>query len=540
MMNKPATKITPCPFSKRYQIPVKLAWQSLRIFYIYHFILANLFVILYFFDTGVLSNSHGERLFQMTSLIYLGVILLSSVALNYRRPRYSLQACFHVILDIVIITLLMHAYGGIGTGIGMLLVVSVAAGGLLAGGLCALFFAALASFAVLSEQIYTHITVAAADISDYASAGTLGLSCFAIALLAHTLAARIEQSEAIADEKSIDIANLQQLNEYIIRHMQSGIIAIDRAQRIRMMNESAVRLFNLLQAPEDLSDVSAELQRLYFAWLANTEEDTAILQNDVGTKLQLRFSRLDKTYKPYDMVFLEDSSRYAQRVQQSKLASLGRLTASIAHEIRNPLSAISHASQLLAESPTLDQQDRRLLEIIGNHTKRVNEIVENILQTSKRTPSRVKSIDLKPWLANFIQEFQLEHRRTRSPFQLEGHCDEIRVRCDPGHLKQILDNLCSNALKYGADETILLRILQLQQTICLEVIDQGPGIAGDAVKHIFEPFFTTSSSGIGLGLYISKELAELNQAKLEYERLESGGSCFRLYLANAEKTVIEI
>jgi two-component system sensor histidine kinase PilS (NtrC family) len=112
---------------------------------------------------------------------------------------------------------------------------------------------------------------------------------------------------------------------------------------------------------------------------------------------------------------------------------------------------------------------------------------------------------------------------------------------DAGHLRQILNNLCSNAMKYGCkkNETIILEAGMNKGSPCINVIDNGPGIEFDTREHLFEPFFTTSSSGTGLGLYISRELAELNQAKLSYA-FKDNKSCFSLCLANIDQVVIEI
>jgi two-component system sensor histidine kinase PilS (NtrC family) len=242
------------------------------------------------------------------------------------------------------------------------------------------------------------------------------------------------------------------------------------------------------------------------------------------------------------MIILEDIALYNQQVQQSKLASLGRLTASIAHEIRNPLGAISHAGQLLAENPLLSAQDKRLTEIIQTHSDRVNLIIEDILGLSKRNESRREKIYLKPWLDNFIRNFSLEYSANADAFKLSHPVESLCAFIDPGHLRQIMDNLCRNALKYGKPETgqITLRAFTVQQAPCIEVLDNGSGISREQRSQLFEPFFTTSSSGTGLGLYISRELAELNQAKLSYYLTADNKSCFRLCLLNGEQTIIDI
>ena len=260
------------------------------------------------------------------------------------------------------------------------------------------------------------------------------------------------------------------------------------------------------------------------------------------SEIQIRFMLLPTQQEIFHMIILEDIALYNQRLQQSKLASLGQLTASIAHEIRNPLGAISHAGQLLSENPELSKEDKRLTEIIQKHSLRVNQIIEDILQLSRRSASIRKKIDLALWLDDYLNNFILENGLEPSTFNTTIEHSPLIILVDPAHLKQILDNLCNNALKYGHPERspIILSLSRQGQNPCLEVIDAGPGISPAHQSHLFEPFFTTSADGTGLGLYISRELAELNQAKLSYRFSETGRSCFTLCLPDAEQTIIEI
>jgi two-component system sensor histidine kinase PilS (NtrC family) len=225
-----------------------------------------------------------------------------------------------------------------------------------------------------------------------------------------------------------------------------------------------------------------------------------------------------------------------------KLASLGRLTASIAHEIRNPLGAISHATQLLNESDALNDGDRRLVTIIGNHTRRVNAVVENVLQLSRPSTSLPQQIQLQDWLEQFIDEFS--HSGICRPDQIDYSVteDELEVYIDPSLLHQIVWNLCLNAINHGQrkDGTAVKIRLEGSRsgsagTVCLDIIDNGPGIQTDMIDKIFEPFFTTGSSGTGLGLYISREICESNQARLEYLPATGGGSCFRIRFLRGER-----
>jgi len=546
MTENSSETIYPCPLSKGYGIPARQAWLLLKVFLSYRLILASLFIILFYTQkNSPLLIIHHSPLFIYSSQSYLVLSIISAICIIWRLTRYTIQAQLLIVTDIVILTLIMHAYGGISSGIGILLAVSIASGGLLVGGRCAMFFAALASLAVLCEQVYTDYLNDFEITNPYAyvHAGMLGASFFTISLLSFVLATRSEQMSQLASRQEQVISNLEELNQYIIQHLQSGIIITNQQQVIQMANEAALRLINLTTLPTKLGNISPQLEQAFQTWLTGDGQDFLGLHLPNQSDIQIRFMLLPTRYKVFYMLIIEDSLLYNQRLQQSKLASLGRLTASIAHEIRNPLSAINHAGQLLAESPDLSAQDVRLTHIIQTNTARVNHIIEDILQLSRRKDSRREKLELNQWLNNYLTTFMLEHTLPTEAFQLLTTLEPLFVFIDPCHLKQIMDNLCLNALKYGQSEVaevIKVQTLLLKQNPCIDIIDNGKGISRENLRHLFEPFFTTSTSGTGLGLYISKELAELNQAKLIYYMTAENKSCFRLCLLNADHTIIEI
>ncbi len=534
--------IYPCPISSGYGIPAQQAWLLVKVYLIYRIILACLLVFLFYGRLGFsLTNIDNNQLFAFSSHSYLIISVISGTCIIWQLTSYATQAQLLIFTDILILTLLMHACGGINSGIGTLLAVSIAASGLLIGGRCAMFFAALASLAVLTEQIFADYTDSFASTA-YTYAGMLGASFFTIALLSYILAKRSEQTLQLADQQKLTIDKLEELNQYIIQHLQSGIIIINKQQTIQMANAASLQLVNLPLLPASLGGISEQLAQAFGAWQANPEQQLVQLQLPNQSEIHCRFMSLPIVSEFFYMIILEDIALYNQRLQQCKLASLGRLTASIAHEIRNPLGAISHAGQLLSENPHLPIQDMRLTEIIQTNAIRISQIIDDILQLSKRTDSRREKLYLKPWLTHYLNNFMPEHGITADAFKLSQTDEPLCAFMDPGHLRQIMDNLCQNALKYGKPETgpIILQTFTLKQAPCIEIIDNGTGISHEQIKHLFEPFFTTSDSGTGLGLYISRELAELNQAKLSYYLNEEKRSCFRLCLLNADDTKIEI
>lgn len=530
--------IYPCPFSKAYGIPARQAWLLLKVFFIYRLISSCMLVMLFYLHFASRLAGNSVQLYQFTSICYLAISLLAAPFILRWRLNYASLAQLLIFTDIIFITLLMHAAGGVGSGIGMLLAISVAAGGLLIGGRCAMLFAAMATLAILSEQIYA-IETQEFNTASLNYSGMLGVSFFTIVLLSYMLTKRSEQSTILEKQNAITIARLEELNRYIIQHLQSGVMIVDERQNIQLFNQATLRLLDLALLPEHFGAISPDLQQAFNLWLSNPDQDFAIIRARSGNEFQVRFSMLKVYGQRLHMLIFEDIALYNQRLQQSKLASLGRLTASIAHEVRNPLGAISHAAQLLSEAPYLQSQDFRLLEIIQNHSRRVNKIIEDVLKLSRRNPLQKQRISLDAWVPAYLDEQRLCFGENAEKFILIFNVRKLMAHFDPGHLKQIMDNLCENALQYGRPDlgNILLLVDRVQDAPCIKVIDNGPGVAEDELQHLFEPFFTTSRKGTGLGLYISRELAELNQAELGYARYE-GQTCFTLILANADHVVI--
>jgi two-component system, NtrC family, sensor histidine kinase PilS len=241
------------------------------------------------------------------------------------------------------------------------------------------------------------------------------------------------------------------------------------------------------------------------------------------------------------VIFLEDTSLIADRVQQAKLAALGRLSASIAHEIRNPIGAMSHAGQLLAESPGIGEDGQRLTDIIRVNARRVSQIVESVLALSRRKKTQPERLQILPWLEDFAREFVQTLELYEGAVAVTDSSIDVEAEMDPTHLHQIVWNLCDNAVKYASATAGAIAVelscgyLETSGRPFLEVADRGPGVEPANVDEIFEPFFTGQPGGTGLGLYISRELAERNGATLRYYARPGGGSQFRVVFADPRR-----
>ena len=455
-----------------------------------------------------------------------------------------LQTILQATLDIVVLMLLLHACGGIASGLGLLLLVPVGSLAFLLPPQSALFLAAVTIIAVLVHTIWQQLT-GHVDINAYATAGLLGVVLFTIAAAASFVATSMEQSEALVRQKDLDLANLAELSQYIVQHLRESLLVVDAADSIRLINESAAEILGDQHAVPGalIGEVSPRLLYSLTTWRHSERIDDApsgFVAADGARLIQPHFAPLGTTAPGPTLIFLEDTSLMAERVQQSKLAALGRLSASIAHEIRNPVGAMSHAGQLLAESPVIGSDERRLTDIIRNNSERVSTIINNVLQLSRREATKPTRLMLGDWLEGFLDEFCETMQVAMTRIAVLEEARNLEVRIDPSHLHQVVWNLCDNAIKYGEardDISLEIRLSRLSPSNrpCLEVADRGPGIETKAVDRIFEPFFTGRKGGTGLGLFIARELCQLNRAVLLYESRDGDGSIFRIVFSDPQR-----
>jgi two-component system sensor histidine kinase PilS (NtrC family) len=517
-------------------------WPALRLFSLYRLAVSVLFFALSLFtNKSRFLASQDPELLRWISGCYLLFAIIALIFSYLRKLPYKLQVNFSILVDIIAIIVLMDLYGGVTSGFGTLLIAVVAGGSLLLPGRSALLFAALATLAVLSNEIYGDLKEFF-ETTAYTQAGLLGAALFATALLAITLAHRATESAKLAAQRGVDLANLAKLNEHLINRMEAGIMVVDDDGTIRMHNHAA---WKLLDQPEigvqtKLLEISVPLFDLYKSW--NKAVDNPAFRNHLGklkraNKADLHIRIVPVGLRKHDkgsVIYLNDNTEVDKQVQETKLASLGRLTASIAHEIRNPLGAISHAAQLLDESEELHKADKRLATIIQDQSIRLNNIINNVLRLSRREKAKPEKIELKIWLRKFLEEFSRTNDLQNDWVSVKITPADGTVMMDPNNLHQVLWNLCKNAKKHGVknDEDFRVQLLantsHPEEPPYLDVIDNGPGISPDNLSQLFEPFFTTSDTGTGLGLYLSRELCKNNGGDLRYIEPPEGGSCFRI------------
>lgn len=469
------------------------------------------------------------------------LLLLSAITLTGetgKRLQRSEPGIFGLmLLDVTAIALITSGSTGLLDGFSVLYLITVAAAAiLLTTHILATLVAAIAVLAVLADAFWM-VGHNQAEVGTLLPAGILGSLLFTVSLIVQLMASRLATAEAQADAAEARIAALQRINQQIIVHMDRGILLVDAALRLSPVNAAATRLLNL-GANEMISmgQVSPDLANQYLEWLESGRHkpEPFRIQLD-GPALVASFSKLDEMPDSSNLIFIEDYTPVTQFAQSLKLNSLSKLTASIAHEIRNPLSAIRHAAQLLSESDTVAKADAVLCNILVNNSDRVTDIIENVTEVSRRKAPQMERVALYPWLEHFLDDYR-QQRTDKIDLTLEGDSKGATVSVDTVHLQRVLSNLIDNALRHSKTDTgesvatVRVSTEALQGQVLIDVVDRGHGVAEHNIGRLFEPFFTTAKDGSGLGLYLCKELCEINGAGLVYQRTTANESAFRVSL----------
>ncbi|MHB8254930.1 MAG: sensor histidine kinase [Acidiferrobacter sp.] len=499
-------------------------WLLLSYFNGYRLALALLACVAGFWAGALVPfGSSDPRLFLLVALLYAAIYITAVITTRRRMADFETQAAVLAFCDVVALILLMHASGGLASGTGVLLLVSTAGTSFLLNRRLTIFFAALTTIGVLLERAWPYLTgYQSALPSSYSQVGLFGLVLFATATLAHLVADRLRVTEALAEKQEIDLLHMARLNEQIVQHLQSGVLVIDKTGHIRLANKTACTYLGLANG-DDHPLLRALAPALHEQWLAQQKTPNLgrrLFPSPTGYTLLPRFKSLGNDESAGTLIFLEDTAILKQQAQQMKMSGLARLTAGIAHEIRNPLGAITHAAQLLVESTEIQTESRNLADIIDDQGRRMNTIVENVLQLGRRDRTNASRFDLHTQLQETLPAYATALNIPVGALSLV--VEQPQTVCfDTDHLFQIVNNLCHNSLKNSPpyQDVAIAKLLVNADSdghSYLEIIDWGHGIKETIAEHIFDPFFTTTARGTGLGLYIARELAEANGGRLEY------------------------
>ena len=519
----------------------QIAWLTLDYLNLYRLFVAMLFTGLLF--TPVMTDALGVKQLasgQAATILYLLISPLLFVMGRQLRRHFGVQAVAGLGFDLLALMFMVHQLGGISSGIGVLLIGAIGGSGVLFPSGISLLYAGSGALLLLWQALF-EVFSRISPPGIVAPACMLAAICFVASLAGSLLSRRARESQEIIRKRSADLASLAELNELIIKRMRTGILIVDQNNNTHLMNEAAWYLMGMPDKRNDkLVALASDLLDDLEIWRDTQRHPNTIIRMARGVPaIVARFAALSSEAGSDTLVFLEDTSMVSRRAQEMTLSSLGRLSASIAHEIRNPLAAIHHSAQLLAESNGLGPEDRKLTDIVGRHCRRMNEIIENVLQLARQQPAKPKQVILADWAGDFVEELKNSQDWSDGEISLKILDDQVVAQVDPIQLQQVVWNLCQNALKYGriapspAVITIRCGYVSGQEGPMLEVLDKGPGISEENRQRVFEPFYTSSIDGSGLGLYLVQHLCASNQASLEYLDRPGGGSCFRISMATA-------
>lgn len=507
-------------------------WRSLLYFNVYRCLVPLVLIAVWLLDRQLVFGQSQPKLFVWATGLYVVFSAIAFVGILARKPDFEAQLTMHAVADALFVVLAMHASGGISSGLGLLLLASQAGAALISRGRMMLFYAAVGSLAVLAEQAW-QVLFNPGSSAQFVQAGLLSIGYFATAFVARSLAGYAVASERLAEQRGVDLANLAEVNKLIIQDMQDGVIVVDERGVIRQINGRAVELLGGRSLPErqpTLIEYAPLVAEAHVRWLRDRQPLEKPLRLPQSGKPGLREVGLRTVPVGGDeagrsVLFLEDLSRIQAEAQQLKLAALGRLTANIAHEIRNPLSAINHATELLQETDSANATDARLLQIIHDNTRRIEGMVQEVLKLNRRDRVHREIVELGSYLGTFAAEFCSNERIDRSVLAVDAHASArpLEVQFDRSHLNQVMWNLCRNALRHGTQSAGSIRIVARHAeaemapgSVFIDVFDDGPGILPTVQAQLFEPFFTTVSTGTGLGLYLARELSDANGGTLEF------------------------
>ena len=511
-------------------------YRELRLFNLYRILEAALLVLAVFGPVaGMLELPRHELQARAVVIAYLFVSLV--VFGLGRRLDVRVSAGIGIAADLFFGVLAMHALPAAGTGIALMLMFNVGAASLLLPPRFAFTFAGIAVLLLIGEFAWS--TADEGTGRSLAEPVMFAIGYFALATLMNVLGRQMRESYEIAALRTTENEHLAQVNELIIRRLRTGVLLVDGAGRMRLANEAASALVgdvgDEIHGFRELAVAVPELGRRLEAWRAKAAVDDTPLRLAVDQPDVIpRFARLQANSDQV-LVFLDDTSLVSQRAESITLATLGRFSASLAHEIRNPLAAMSYAVQLLEESDDIRPADRRLLEIIHQHIVRMNGIVENVLGLARREPAKPVVVDIVEFARQFVEDYLVSHPIEGDMLSSSSALGTAPALFDPRQLHQAVTVLVSNALNYGRmpgePARVTLRVGMDGGQPVLDVLDRGPGIPEPLRGRLFKPFFTTSSHGTGLGLYIARELCRANQASLDYVPTPGGGGCFRIRLS---------
>ncbi|MGH8160566.1 MAG: sensor histidine kinase [Gammaproteobacteria bacterium] len=497
-----------------------MRWRLLELLNIYRILVAGATIIVSVAPpiAHVLQMASPETV-RVAGIAYLVFGLIAIHTLARERPNLWIQSQFEPIADLLAGAIIMQATGAnLGILAAMLVPPAVVSAAAAKSRVRSVFFAALAALTVLAAAVGSQLSLSL-PIAIYTQAGLFGLGILAIALISNTLAVTLLDKESLALTRGRALRQANAVNRHIVAQLATGVIVTDSTGGIVRANPAA----------RNLLDPAGRTAAIRLAATGTGREGHQLHLANGETRL-LTTQPLGSDATNGRLIFIEDIRTANEQAQSLKLAALGRLAAGMAHQIRNPLSAILHANQMLVETRGLDERTRHLIGIVSRQGERLNAMVNDILDLSRPDTVQAQTLEVITWLEGFLADYRERQPRHARQLKVTLGNERINTRFELGHLEHIVGNLLDNAFHHADTPAgVELSAGKREGRAFLEVRDRGPGL--NEPERVFEPFFTTHSAGTGLGLYIARELASANHAILTAENRNGGGSCFRLEFA---------
>lgn len=476
-----------------------------------------LYMMSVFSENAGLKKMVPPTIFYIWAAVYAGITLISIIRPHWVRQENDKLPNASAVVDIVMIMALVYLTGGIGTGIGILVLPFVATSCMLSYGRFPVLYAGFTTVCILCVMFLSDQLSLDADTWDGRNIGTaimlIGAS-FAVAYLTSYSATFLRDATASARKHKRNYNRVRGLNQLVLNRVQEAVIVIDPELKVWLFNRQAKNYFSGLAAEHK----EPIFEDLVARWLLNPEKSFEADIHLHRFSMHVRAVPMVQEDGKLLMLFLRSLREIAAEAMATKLASLGQLTANLAHEIRNPMSAIRHANDLLQENIE-DPVGKKLHGIIDGNIRRIDKMLEDISTLNKKDNLGRESINLmKFWLA-FKQEFTLNNPSLVGCIKMEMQGKNLTVTADPMHVQQIMWNLCNNAWRHSTKGSDAIKVSikpSGKLNVSIVVSDDGPGVAPEIRNQLFEPFFTTEKGGTGLGLYVARELAHANLGQLHY------------------------